>query len=225
MEFWFIRHAQPAWDIDGLSVDDPPLTEIGRRQAALLADRLRGIRADRLIVSPLRRARETAEPVAEALGLEPEVHDWLAEIRNPTWEGTPAENVERIFREARARDLEAHWEGLPGGESFRAFHGRVTGGLHGFMVDAGNELLLDDPVLWRLRAPTERVVVVAHAGTNASLIGYLLGIPPTPWEWERFVSFHASVSEVHPIDISDAHAYSLLRFSSVGFLPEDLHSR
>jgi probable phosphoglycerate mutase len=80
-------------------------------------------------------------------------------------------------------------------------------------------------VLWRLRDPAQRVVVVAHAGTKASLIGALLGIAPTPWEWERFVSFHASLSELHPIDISDAFAYSLLRFSSIGYIPEELHTR
>lgn len=118
MELVLIRHGQPAWDRDGRSVDDPGLTELGHRQAAAVAARLAGLRVDRLLVSPLVRARETAAPIAAALAIEPEVHPWMAEIGNPTWEGTPTEEVERIFRENRGRTIAEQWEGLPGGESF-----------------------------------------------------------------------------------------------------------
>ncbi len=55
-------------------------------------------------------------------------------------------------------------------------------------------------------------------------LGYLLGIPPVPWEWERFVSYHASVSVVRPLAISGGHAFSLFRFSDVGHLPPDLQT-
>lgn len=225
MRFLFIRHGQPAWSLEGTAVDNPGLTDSGMAQARLLGERFRGGVAHRLLVSPLVRARQTAEPIAEALGLEPVTEPWLAEIANPTWQGEPTENVERIFREARNRSIEDHWEGLPGGETFRDFHRRVTHGLQDFLDANGNSRVNDQPALWTLDDPDQVVVVVAHAGTNASAIGYLLGIDPVPWEWERFVSFHASVSEVQPVEISGHHAYSLFRFADVAHLPLDLQTR
>jgi probable phosphoglycerate mutase len=225
VELLFVRHGEPAWVRDGLSVDDPDLTDRGRAQAERLAARLADTEVHRLVVSPLRRARQTAEPVARALGLEPEILPWLAEIANPTWQGTPAEHVERIFAESRHRPVQEHWEGLPGGESFRDFHRRVTHGLEQFLETDGSQRTSNHPPLWQLRDPGHRVVVVAHAGTNASAIGYLLGIDPVPWEWERFVSFHASVSELRPIPISGQHSFSLFRFSDVVHLDDGLQSR
>jgi broad specificity phosphatase PhoE len=225
MELVFIRHGQPEWDRGGLAVDDPVLTPVGEEQVALLGQAFLGRRVDRLLVSPLVRARQTVAPVAEALGMEPETFDWLAEIAAPVWQGTPSEVVERAFADGRARPLEEQWDGLPGGESFRDFHRRVTGGLDALLADLGVERIGDFPPVWRLQDPGPRVVVVAHAGTNAVCLGHLLGFEPVPWEWERFVSFHASVSVVRPMPVSGVHSFSLFRFSDTSHLPEPLQTR
>jgi probable phosphoglycerate mutase len=225
MSYVFVRHAQPEWIRDGLNIDDPALTSLGRAQAERLGRRFEGASADVVLVSNLRRARETAEPIAHALGLEPTVCDWLAEIESPRWEGTPAEQVERVFREHREKSLDEMWEGLEGGESFHHFHQRVTDGVQRFLDTAGDRRINEQPALWQLVEPDRRVVVVAHAGTNAAAIGYLLGLAPVPWEWERFVSFHASVSSVDPIPISTGHAFSLARFSDVAHLPPGMQTR
>jgi len=83
--------------------------------------------------------------------------------------------------------------------------------------------------IYRPRAATAEkpapLVVVAHGGTNGALLCHLLGFDAVPWEWERLVSFHASVSEVRPIDVSRRHAYSLFRFSDVAHLPPGLQTR
>ncbi len=225
VELLFIRHGEPAWDEAGLAVDDPALTDRGIEQARLLGRALRGLRADQLLVSPLRRAQQTAEPIADALGLEPTTLPWLAEISMGRWQGTPSEAVERAFRENRGRPLEEQWEGIPGGESFRHFHARVTGGLQEMLDGAGVLRLSEHPPLWKLCEPERRIVVVAHGGTNAVSLGYLLGIEPVPWEWERFVSFHASVSTLQPVDISSGHTFSLLRFADTTHLPVELQTR
>lgn len=224
MEILLVRHGQPAWSVDGLSRDDPDLTEVGREQAARLANRLRGLDADRLLVSPLRRAQQTCEPLADALDLEPVTHDWLAEIAAPAWEGTPVEAVEKVFRESRGRPVDEHWDGLPGGESFRDFHQRVTTGVDGLMISAGAHRERDEPSLWALQRPEMRVVVVAHAGTNSVLLGHMLGIPPVPWEWERFVALHASLSTLRPVEVSGHHGFSLWRLADTSHLPEDLRT-
>jgi len=225
VELVFIRHGQPEWDRDGRAVQDPVLTAIGHTQAGHLGDSFLGRHVDRLLVSPLVRAQQTAAPVAEALGLEPETLDWLAEIASPAWDGTPSETVEAAFAEARAKPLDDQWDGLPGGESFRDFHRRVTGGLVRLLEELGCERLTGFPPLWRVEDSGPCVVIVAHGGTDAVCLGHLLGIDPVPWEWERFVSFHASVSVVRPMRIADAHSFSLFRFSDTSHLPGHLHTR
>jgi probable phosphoglycerate mutase len=225
MELLLIRHGEPEWDRAGLSVDDPPLTARGQRQAEALAEHFASIEVDELWVSPLRRAQETAAPLAERLGLKARTQDWLAEIGTPRWNGTPTEAVARIFAENWTRPLDELWRGLPGGESFHDFHARVVTGLRTALADVGVEQLSTEPALWGLTKDPGRVAVVAHAGTDATAIGYLLGIPPVPWEWERFVSYHSSVSVVRPLSISHAHAFTLARFSDVSHLPPELQTR
>ena len=225
VELLFVRHAQPAWARDGRSVDNPGLTDLGHAQGKLVGERFHGASVDALIVSPLVRAQETAAYIADALQMEPTTLDWLAEIRSPVWNDEPVEVVEQIFADVRRRPVDDHWEGIPGGESFRDFHVRVTTGLQQYLDGVGGERVNDQPALWHLDEPARRVVVVAHAGTNATALSYLLGIEPVPWEWERFVSFHASVSEIVPVDISEEHAFSLLRFADVSHLPPDHQTR
>lgn len=220
-----MRHAQPEWSRDGRSIDNPGLTDLGHAQGKLVGERFRGAPVDALIVSPLLRAQETAGYIAEALQMEPTTLDWLAEIGAPGWEDEPTEVVEQIFADLRRRPVDDHWQGIPGGESFGDFHVRVTTGLQGYLDAFGGERVNDSPALWHLDHPARRVVVVAHAGANATALSYLLGIEPVPWEWERFVSFHASVSEIEPIDISAEHAFSLLRFADVSHLPRDHQTR
>jgi broad specificity phosphatase PhoE len=225
MEVLLIRHGEPAWSRDGLSVDDPPLTELGRRQAEAMADRLAEMDIDEIWVSPLRRAQETARPLIAATGLEPRALEWLAEIGTPRWDGTPNEVVERIFGEWRLAPLDDLWDGLPDGESFRQFHQRVVTGLTTEIEAAGGTRISEQPTLWRLPEPDRRVAVVAHSGTNAAALGHLLGIPPVPWEWERFITYHGSVSVVRAMPMSHGHAFSLLRLSDVSHLPTEMQTR
>jgi len=224
VELLLIRHGEPAWSENGRGVDDPGLTDRGHTQARLMAGRLASLGVDQLLVSPLRRARQTAEPIAEALGLEPVEHPWLAEMAMPRFEGTPIEQVERVLTESKARPLHEHWAGIPGGESFHDFHTRVTAGMDDLLAALGANPVSRDPALWELGRRGQRLAVVAHAGTNSVALGHLLGITPVPWEWERFVSFHASVSTVLPLDVAGAQAFRLQRFADVAHLPDELQT-
>ena len=58
------------------------LSETGERMAVLAAEALRGRDVTLLVSSPLERARQTAAPLAEALGLEPRIDDRLIESAN-----------------------------------------------------------------------------------------------------------------------------------------------
>lgn len=226
MEIFFVRHAQPAWTRDGRSVLDPPLTELGRIQARLLAsDSKQWPAPSELLVSPLQRTRETAEPVARALELQAAVIPFFAEIRLPDWTQTPAEIVDRTLREARGRPVDDWWDGLPGGETFRDFHERITSGLRALLAERGATRATDGhPAVWRLERPDQRLVIVGHGGSNAVALTCLLDLQPVPWEWERFVSQHASVTCVRARRIAGGHIFSLRSFSSVTHLPPDLRT-
>jgi broad specificity phosphatase PhoE len=72
MILW-VRHGQSTWNvIDRMQGHElsPPLTDLGREQAALAADALADRRVARILSSPAVRARQTAEIIAERLGLE-----------------------------------------------------------------------------------------------------------------------------------------------------------
>ena len=81
MTLYLIRHGLAAAGLDDL---DPGLAPLGREQAKITARALGHLTPSRLVVSPLRRTRETAEPIAEALGLEAEVRDEVAEVFDPS---------------------------------------------------------------------------------------------------------------------------------------------
>lgn len=224
MDLFLLRHGQPRWSEDGVSRVDPGLTELGRAQAVAAAERLVTIRFDEILVSTARRAVETAEPLLDRLGNAVQVTSapWLHEIRNdPAWDGSPSDEVERIFAEARGRPRDGWWDGLPGGESFRDFHRRVVDGLDRQLASYG--LHRDDEGLWTVPEDAPgRILAVAHAGTNSVVLGHLLGLDPEPWEWERFASDHASLAWLRTAPIAGNHIFGLQRFSDVEHLAPDM---
>lgn len=228
MEFVFVRHGQPAWSVDGISRPDPALTELGHFQAKLVGDRLANAKRPitEILVSPALRSQQTAAPLAAAIGIEPVTIPNLVEIRMPDWEGEPEENVQRIFNEARDRPPEDWWDGISGGESFRDFHERITLAMQGVIEDRGVAAdALGRPHVWDHAGGEGRVAIVAHGGTNSVALTMLLGVDPTPWEWERFVLGHASIARLRAIPLAGAHVFSLRSFNDQEHLPKDMRSR
>jgi broad specificity phosphatase PhoE len=91
MTIYLVRHGRAANAGDGL---DPGLDELGHTQAAAAAAVFRGLKVGRLLVSPLRRTRETAIPIAEVTGLEAEICEAVAEVFDPSW---PAERRRQMI--------------------------------------------------------------------------------------------------------------------------------
>ena len=218
MEVVLIRHGEPEWSRDGFAVGNPPLTQRGHHQAAAMADHLRDERFDEVFVSPLVRARQTAAPLLETLGLPERIDPWLEEIRNPIWHGTPQEIADRAYAEQRERAAHDRWHGLEGGESMRDFVDRIHLGCTLFLEERGVCRLPSDYSLWELARPDLRIALVAHAGTNSVAICHLLGIPAVPWEWDRFVIGHASISRVTTLGMGDGHTFGLTKLSDVEHL-------
>ncbi|RKT52727.1 bifunctional RNase H/acid phosphatase [Saccharothrix australiensis] len=166
---------------------NPPLTEVGRRQAEAAAARLAKLDGVAAVVSsPLDRAWRTALAVAGAVGGEATAHEGLVETDFGAWEGL-------TFAEAAARDPEVHrrWLGdpsvpTPGGESFDEVHRRVRAAL--------DELLA--------RHAGGNVVVVSHVTPIKTLLRLGLDVGPSLLFRLHLDLASLSVAEFYP----DGHA-------------------
>jgi probable phosphoglycerate mutase len=222
MEIILIRHGQPEWIREGLNVVDPPLTD---RVTCKLASPRHSVaavrRGDR--VAPA-CARQTA--LLAALGREQVVEPFLEEIREPDWHGTPAELAAAAYAEERSRAAEDRWTGVSGGgEPPREFVERVRGGAAEYWAGRGMYRSKQTLPVWNIDKPLHRVVIVAHSGTNGVLLCQLLGLDPVPWEWDRFVTMHASITRLTSIELRDGHTFSLNRLSDVEHIPTESRSQ
>jgi broad specificity phosphatase PhoE len=91
--FFFLRHGETEPNRLGLAtgMTDVPLNDAGRRQAEAAARALAGRGVNAIFSSPLRRARDTAEYVAQQLGLPISIVDDIAERNWGEFEGQPKE--------------------------------------------------------------------------------------------------------------------------------------
>ncbi|WP_300008006.1 histidine phosphatase family protein [Pseudonocardia sp.] len=136
---------------------DPALTELGEQQARRLVAAV-GPAVDGLYVSPMRRARATAAPLAEALGRDPEIVDDLREYDADSTHYIPVHDM--------AEYDPAAWD-------------RIRAGLLPPDVDVAEFAGRVDAALERIVAAhpgRETVVVVAHAGVVNVWLARLIGI-------------------------------------------------
>jgi probable phosphoglycerate mutase len=218
MEIVLIRHGEPEWVRDGLNVVDPPLTERGHRQAERVAIALKDAEFDEIVTSPLRRPRLTAGPTLADRGAAEVVEPWLEEIREPNWHGTPVELARKAYDEERSRAASDRWEGLVGGEPSRDFVERVRAGAAHFLAERGIYRSKQTLPVWHMDESERRIAVFAHAGTNGVILCHLLGLDPVPWEWDRFVTGHASITRLTTVKLGDGHTFSLTKLSDVEHL-------
>ena len=221
MDLFLIRHGQPDWAPGQIARNDPHLTELGKQQAERVGHRLSSLeRVDEIWVSSMNRAMETADPIEAEMEPERKVHDWLREIQNPPeWEGSPSKDIDEWFEKANLRSMDELWEGIgPGGESFRDFHERVVNGLVSTLDANGIHPMEGNRHLFTVDDPRQSVIIVAHAGTNAVVLGHLLGLDPVPWEWERFRQPHTGVSRLKMMRIANGWAFSLRQLGNIAHL-------
>ena len=147
------RHGETDWNRNGIwqGHGDPPLNDLGRRQAAELADRLADVEIDVLYSSDLRRAYETAEIIGGAKGLTITADPDLREVDVGSWSGLTTDEIQERFPEAVYHD----------GEAREAFHARAVS------------------VLDRIARAHDgqRVLVVTHGGVVRALQRQLFGEP------------------------------------------------
>lgn len=227
MEIVIIRHAQPEWVKDGLNIVNPPLTALGHEQARVLADALKGEHFDEIFVSPLVRAKQTAEPVLHALGRDMVVADWLEEIRDPMWHGTPEERAQEAWKAQKQKTSHERWIGLEGGENVMDFVARINDGTSAFLVQQGLQRADNSLPVWSELSQYQhgkRIALICHAGTGSVALCHMLGLQPTPWEWERFVIGHATINVISALRLGDGITFGLRTLSGNDHLPLELRT-
>jgi len=164
MLLYCLRHGESAFNAEGRVQGqlDVPLSEFGLRQSATLAGAFVGQPIEAIYCSPLKRALQTAQPIADALRLPIQTDDRLKEIHAGVFQGLvwseivaqyPAESV-------RWKNQEFDFT-IPGGESRRQ------------LVDRGVSIFRE------IREQGHRqVVIVSHGGLLAAALKGLLQIPP-----------------------------------------------
>ena len=225
MEFLLIRHAEPEWVKDGLSIVNPPLTSRGFAQAEKLGERLAGEHLDHVYVSPLLRTRQTAAPLLTRQGRPEVIEPWLEEIREPAWHGAPSEVTIKAYRDDLRRTSVERWHGLEGGEPVRDFVARIHAGATNFLAERGIHRIEGELPVWHIEKPGEKIAFVAHAGTNSVLVCHLLGLNATPWEWERFIIGHASITTIKAIRLGDGYTFSLENLSDLEHIEHSSRTR
>jgi broad specificity phosphatase PhoE len=168
---YLIRHGQSDFDWSGDRWTsargdqwNPPLSEKGREQAALLAKRLLVMELEPFVVysSPLRRALETAEAFAREAGTGVTSDDDLVEAHIGGWEGKPFEEIIESDPDVvhHVRNQRAIWHRAPGAESGAGFRTRVRGAVDSIL--AGHR--------------EQNALVFAHGGVINAYVGELLGL-------------------------------------------------
>jgi broad specificity phosphatase PhoE len=123
-----LRHGETPLSIERrfAGVGDIELTATGHEQARAAARSMVGLGIEAIASSPLRRARDTADHVARALGVDVEEWPDLAEVDFGDWEGHTFQEVGERWPEEMRRWLADLNHAPPGGESMAAAAKRVA---------------------------------------------------------------------------------------------------
>ena len=164
MLMFLVRHAESTWNrmkkIQGQR--DPQLSTYGKKEAKLLAKRLKGLSFDAVYTSPLKRAYQTAEVV---VGKKTPIirEEGLNEICLGEWEGRTLRQIRKEYGEMFDRwAVRPTRIRVPGGEDFKTFVKRVKRTLRS--IETANEGC--------------NVLVVCHGGVISTYATVVLNLPP-----------------------------------------------
>ncbi|HSG42678.1 MAG TPA: histidine phosphatase family protein [Anaerolineales bacterium] len=128
----FVRHGQTDWNLEGRyqGQSDVPLNENGLKQAQSLIDTLNGHTFDAIYSSDLMRAKQTAQPIADKLGISMQIEPRLREINQGEWEGVLVDDIRARYAEIWSqRTVDPANVRPPGGETVREVATRVYAAL------------------------------------------------------------------------------------------------
>ena len=183
--FYLVRHGETDWNREQVFRGrlDVALNDRGRRQAQAAAERLAEVGPAGLYSSPLARARETAEAIAQRCSVECRVEEAFIDIDFGRWQGLTLREVQarfpedyRTYREAPGR-LQ-----VPGGEPLGAVRERAVEAVRRLAEEFPDAAVcvvshrvvcklvmawalgLEEGAFWRLRQDTACINLFAYDG-------------------------------------------------------------
>lgn len=160
---YLIRHGQTAWNKEEIfrGRTDVPLDQTGLRQAELAAEYFKGTEIHAIYSSPLARARQTAEKIAQLHSMKVKPLEGIIDMSFGNWEGHPHDEIKTMDPETyrQWRD-EPHRARLPGGESLDEVRVRAMAAVEEVIQSNSGKTL----------------VLVSHRVVNKVLICGILGI-------------------------------------------------
>jgi probable phosphoglycerate mutase len=172
MELILVRHAEPVKIVDADGPADPPLAPRGVQQAERLAAYLREEPIGGVWSSPMLRARETAAPLAAALGIDVVVDTELAEWDREATSYVPIEELKATKDERWVAMIEGNLD--TEGVDLEVFKRGVVQAMEHIIT--GN--------------PGGSVAVVCHGGVINAYLAHILGIDRPLWFEPKYTSIH-----------------------------------
>lgn len=187
MQIILVRHGQSHVNLADLTAEHPdsPLTEVGRGQAAAVAQWLStNVAVTQLIGSTVQRARQTTEAIAAAVGIEPIWDNRIREVGTVHPDGSPIEESRlEPYKPEMWGTLRPYERVTETGESWMQVRARVGAFVESLVpirTRTGwpdtDEVLVsnnpDDPISGGVEADRV-VVVVCHAGVIEALLEYV----------------------------------------------------
>ena len=182
MDLYLIRHGESDIPPDTFQ-NDYPLSQLGRRQAAAMAQRFADVRIDHLLTTPYLRTAETAEAIASVAGVTAIEEPGLGSFRAGGFHDVAVSKARDAYPDWFEKTYPLQSYELAGGESAATFFERVT------------EAFVEK--VWARFAETKdlNVVVVCHEETINALLHHFLDL-----EFYGFQTFkldHTSITRIN----------------------------
>jgi probable phosphoglycerate mutase len=162
---YLIRHGEtpmtPERRFSGSSHNDPGLSEDGLAQAAAVAGVIEELKPDVLISSPMKRAQQTAQAIAQSTHLQIIEDEIWTELSFGHWDGLTTQEVREKFGEEYEAWLSSTAVAPKEGESHNSIAARIEAGLS-HLVDT---------------YPGKKVVVVTHNMVIRHAVRITVGAP------------------------------------------------
>lgn len=183
MELYLVRHGETIWNKEGRYYGDTDigLSEKGMEQASVLGKYLKEISFDKVICSPLCRAKDTAKELTD---LPCQFDDRLKEQNFGIFEGKTYQQLVNEFPK-ELKNWNENYENycIPNGESFLMVRERIEAFIKDLCKEDG------------------KILLVAHKGTLGHMLAAMMKLPPSGY-W-NFVFEQGTYSKV---DIQDGFA-------------------
>lgn len=160
---YIARHGETYWNLQGKTqgIKDSQLTDLGMKQAELLAERLQGEGIEVIYSSCLSRAISTAMIISKKLEVSLYCDKSLNEINYGDWEGLTLKEIRELYPNEFMRwRTVPHKLRVPGGETLEDAQKRI--------ISFVNEL--------QVSSKGKNVLFVSHSTINKLLLQYILGM-------------------------------------------------